>query len=361
MQNIQFTIVRDTALEVYEELLAQSQGGTRANVLCQFPARGIGPGLAERYRFRRSSESASEVVDEIVRWWQNPTVPGGLAKRFNHGSRLRGKDEDWNQLPRIAQVLQDDPTSTKGHATLQSHRPGYADHHGHPSLCEVFFALRPDGQELKLDVTATFRKLELRYWWIVNVHELAFLQRVVIDELSKGVRPLAAAPGDIAIFAFRAVVAGEDEEPEVAIHALDRAQLFRPHVLRELATCLNVRPHTAVKYAQWKEYLEDMVPSQHMNRDGFPVCIDGLSVLASNVRLLAGARESTSLAPLAATLESLVAENESMVKMLDKAGVKVSTDLIYMQWRSKCQILVNQALKQIADLFGLPFLTAGEP
>lgn len=353
--------VAATASAAHRAALAHPSGPLH-NVLLQFPAAGLDSALAEAYPFKNADETSAQALAEIVRWWQYPTVPSGPAKRFNHGSRLRSRDGEWDQIPQVIEAIQNDPRSTKGHATLQSHRPGYADTNGHPSLCDVFFALRWEDERCLLDVSATFRKLELRYWWIVNVHELASLQRLVIEELSKGAKRISAEPGDIATFAFRAVVSPEGAAPEVAIHALDRAHLFRPDDISDLVATLSKKPQKHPKkdreksrYRVWDGFLRELMPSEKMNEDGFPVCLDGLGALAGQVKILSETSVGLSIKSLAAHLSDLLDENKAMVAALDESRGKPIQEREYKRWREACRSIVANALQIVAERLHLPY------
>ena len=352
--------VAATASAAHRAALAYRSGPLH-NVLLQFPAAGLDSALAEAYPFKNADETSAQALAEIVRWWQHPTVPSGPAKRFNHGNRLRSRDGEWNQIPQVIEAIENDPKSTKGHATLQSHRPGYADTNGHPSLCDVFFALRWEGERCLLDVSASFRKLEIRYWWIVNVHELASLQRLVIEGLSKGAKRILAEPGDIATFAFRAVVSPEGAAPEVAIHALDRAHLFRPDDISELVAPLSRKPQRhprkdreRSRYRIWESFLLDLIPSEEMNEDGFPVCLDGLGALAGQVKILSETSVGSGMKSLAAHLSDLLDENKAMVAALDESSGKPIHEREYKRWRQACQNIVANALRVVANRLDLP-------
>lgn len=350
---IQF--VGDTASEAHDKMLGHGDASLH-NILCRFPGAQLDSALAARYEIKTAGETAEEALKEIVAWWQLPFVPSGPVKRFNHGSRLRARDEDWDQIPQVVDALKTDTKSTKGHATLQSHRPGYARTHGHPSMCEVFFALRDVDGRFLLDVTATSRKLELRYWWNVNVHELAALQALVIEGLARGKNPIEAQPGDIATFAFRAGIAPKESTPQVAIHALDRAQLFRPHVVRELAACLTKKAQQGERYYGWESYMQELVPSVKMNQEGFPICIDGLAALTGHVTLLVGIPDGARLEPLAASLTELLEENTNMVNVVNDEKREPVSEREYASWRSRCEKLINRALSLVASLIGMPSL-----
>lgn len=343
-----------TASAVHEKAIKACADGQRCNVICTFPRDGLDEALATKFPFRAADERPAVALDEVVMWWQATSVPFPHAARFNHGSRIRGRDEDWNQLPQIVEVLISDPLTTKGHVTVQHPRPGYADSHGHPSLCEIFFGLRTENGHTFLDITATFRKQELRYWWIVNVKELSYLLDFVLKSINEKDRNYRA--GQITTFAFRALVSEEGSVPEVAVPALDRAQAFRPQDVRNLAASLTKKPFAGNVVLTWKHYLEDLVPRPKRNPDGFPVCIDGLQALVGHLHLLESTSEGKGLDGLATILENLLKLNEETATALEQHPRVPVTPTVYELWRKSCDVQVRAAGRFVEEWVGLPNL-----
>lgn len=145
--------------------------------------------------------------------------------QFEHGSRMfrspdrrvrRDADDVWRTSPllRVIDALRHDPNSGKAYTSL--FRPDIdvlsPGSEPLPGLMSLHFLKRQE----RLDVTVTFRKVELSFWWCVNMYEVSLLLHWVCDRLK-------VKPGRISFFAALAQWKDDPEAPVEA--ALDTTSL----------------------------------------------------------------------------------------------------------------------------------------
>jgi Calcineurin-like phosphoesterase len=161
-------------------------------------------------------EEVSKWFEETVRWWQQK----GSKFQFTHGQRLRAWGSDRiNQIDRSVQLLQDNASSTRAVITLFD--PSVDDvpvqRIAFPSFSFAHLMIRAtEAEPPRLDCLGFFRKQEMRFWWPINVAELALLQAEVHDRLDQPDLHV----GSIITYASLAHVG--DEVPDVNITAVDR-------------------------------------------------------------------------------------------------------------------------------------------
>jgi hypothetical protein len=129
-----------------------------------------------------------------------------------------------------------------------------------PSFVSIQLQLVPTGTGWRLDCTAYFRKQEMRYWWPINVAELAKIQAEVADAISIDEQG-HPRPGLLRTITAHAIL--RDRLPAVAVPAVDRASDQRPEDLWRMANSLGT-PGSAGEMAEirrlWNDYLEDLRP-----------------------------------------------------------------------------------------------------
>lgn len=163
---------------------------------------------------------------ELVDWWQlrDSRLVREKLRPFNHGERIR---ERWgDQIERAARLLNERDDSSRGMAILiepdeTGRYEGDArplDEGTYPAFVLVEFGLTRRGGRRELDCFAYFRKQEMKYWWPINVAELARLQEKVRSRLKADYR---ARPGRIVTFS--AIALYGTELPQVAVTEIDRA------------------------------------------------------------------------------------------------------------------------------------------
>src|SRR5262249_23710338 len=131
-----------------------------------------------------------EQFRDLVKWWQFPTAPLSPWDQpaFTHGSRIQRFNGHLNQLEEVIKSLAEDHTTTRGIVVLLSPEADKISQQDvqFPSFCLVQFKISAGGGSgvpPMLECTAYFRKQEMRYWWLVNLAELAGLQRTVCESL----------------------------------------------------------------------------------------------------------------------------------------------------------------------------------
>ena len=121
----------------------------------------------------------------------------------------------------------------------------------------LVFSKRPSDTDTFLDCTGFFRKQEMRYWWPVNVLEIANLQSRVISACAgHGVTLL---PGRITTFAAVAVSADHSARPHVLVPRVDQILWTDRSELQALIYALVWRalPNRDKYLELWKEILAD--------------------------------------------------------------------------------------------------------
>jgi hypothetical protein len=178
---------------------------------------------------------------------------------FNHGERIYTRWGD--QVERAARSLDTRSESSRSLITLISPKETGRYHDDrrpldtgtYPAFAMAEFMLAERNGHAYLDCTATFRKQEMRYWWPINVAEIAALQRAVIAEM--GTKP-APRPGAIVTVSSIAIYGAT--LPRVAVLELDRL-VEDPAGIWALAEAV-VAPDTASEptRARWRHILDEL-------------------------------------------------------------------------------------------------------
>jgi 3',5'-cyclic AMP phosphodiesterase CpdA len=160
---------------------------------------------------------AEEWFNETVDWWQRK----GSKFQFTHGQRLHawGPDQSIDQVDEAIRLLQSASTSTRAVITLidPSIDKVAAEQCKFPSFSLAHLLIRATpGKARALDCLGFFRKQEMRFWWPINVAELARLQALVLRRLDQTDLRL----GSIITYSSFAHVG--TEVPDVNIAVVDR-------------------------------------------------------------------------------------------------------------------------------------------
>jgi 3',5'-cyclic AMP phosphodiesterase CpdA len=200
-------------------------------------------------------------MTDLVDWWQldEPQLGHGVA--FNHGERVYKR---WgNQVQRAADLLSaaapGDAATTRASILLLDPRTESSPQLGEfPSFVSVQLQLVRSGTSWQLECTGNFRKQEMRYWWPINVAELARVQQAVAAAVTiEGMHPRRGMLRTVTAHAI-----AEDRLPVVAVPAVDRAVDQRPEDLWRMAYSL-VEPEKAATSdirTTWRRYLDDLRP-----------------------------------------------------------------------------------------------------
>jgi hypothetical protein len=174
-----------------------------------------------------------------------------------------------------------------------------------PGLVGIQFV--PDGQFL--DTVATFRKIELSYWWVVNMYEMGELLRWAAQFNPK----LRLQPRRIT---FLAAMAEWKTEPEAAfITRLDAKPLD------ELAALVSTLPRDA----RAKQELVDLLREKRTHTHDNNLDASGLHVLAQLLKGLLPTTGKRAKGPFT-LLASKLTESASLIRaaMEQQAGLRHS-------------------------------------
>lgn len=202
-------------------------------------------------------------MTDLVEWWQLPEPQLSHGVTFNHGDRIY---KQWgNQVQRAAELLSaavpGDAATTRAAILLLDPRKESSPQKGEfPSFVSVQLQLVRVGMAWRLDCTGYFRKQEMRYWWPINVAELAKVQRAVAD----GILIDEHHPRRGVLRTITAHAIAEERLPIVAVPAIDRAVDQRPENLWRMAYSL-MEPEKVGNPGDvrltWNRYLADLRPS----------------------------------------------------------------------------------------------------
>jgi 3',5'-cyclic AMP phosphodiesterase CpdA len=233
-------------------------------------------------------EARQDWLDDLVSWWQRKETILSHKLHFTHGSRIFAYEGNIDQFERVVSMLKDKANS--GRAVIVLINPiidRISDkHQKFPAFTLAqFFVHRNDNGSLSLDCIGYFRKQEIKYWWTVNVVELAKLQREIfrrIEDVHRGIN--LGSITTVAAIAFAGTA-----PPKVVVPAIDRAFDQDQDALWSMtyaifSTSLKER-ETLLEY--WDHFLNDLIPAETPDPDGVPVAVDGIKFVLDLTRRFA--------------------------------------------------------------------------
>lgn len=250
---------------------------------------------------------------DLVNLWQNPQRLSAMT--FNHGERifaLRGI----NQFQRAIRCLTSKDTSSRAVITLFDHkRDDIQADIEFPAFCLVQLLVVGD----QLRIVGYFRKQEMRYWWAVNLAELAELQRQAVERLNRdrGNNPLRAGQ----ISTVTAMPTAGSTVPRVAIPLVDRWVDDDPTRLIRMALVVfdPSIPSAANALADWEMTVEACRPRASHAADGDPVPVVGLKRVRETLK---GLHTAYGASALAATLSGILQRSATANSLyLDQARI----------------------------------------
>ncbi|MBA3422833.1 MAG: metallophosphoesterase [Thermoleophilaceae bacterium] len=240
-------------------------------------------------------EDVQSWMSDLVRWWQLPEPQLLQQVTFNHGERIHRHWKD--QVKRAAETLKSSAHTTRAVIMLLDPWTDGEPEGEFPSFVLVQLQVVARAERRELDCTGYFRKQEMRYWWPINVAELARVRDAVLEHLA----------GDHAASAGRLVTisgyaAAGDRLPTVALAAVDRAVDQHPEHLWAMAHEL-VHPGRRVAEVRdlWDRYLRELDPRGDDPSGELPVSYRGLRDVERMLEWLGAAD-----APIARALGNLV-------------------------------------------------------
>jgi hypothetical protein len=297
------------------------------------------PPLPERHRDR------SAWFKQLVDWWQSAQSERAQQLHFNHGSRIHTRYEGTTLLERAIRTLEDKPDSSRSVVALLHAEADLVDQRAlkFPSFCLAQFLIVRGAGPPRLDCVGYFRKQELRYWWPVNVAELAKLQCLVLDRLRH--RPRGLVQGAITTVAASAYAG--NSLPQVAVPRIDRALDEKPGELLAIAHALvwPEMPDRGSKLREWDEWLDDLIASERRDPDGPPIATVGLEKVCRLAAELAQ-HHGADVEPLLRTLKALHTANSGYLK---ETLEDTATPERYDEWR----VTVHDLVRDIRGQLGL--------
>jgi 3',5'-cyclic AMP phosphodiesterase CpdA len=229
----------------------------------------------------RGVATPQEWMDDLVEWWQLREPQLLQHVTFNHGERIYRRWGD--QVARAVRTLENGSVSTT-RAVIMLLDPRTDGHPtgDFPSFVLVQLQIVARHGRRELDCTGYFRKQEMRYWWPINVAELARVQRDVV-------KALPAETGAVRRGTLRTITgyaAVEDKLPAVALAAIDRAVDQHPEHLWGMAYAVahGDESEKAGVRALWDGYLLELDPTDDESSDVLTTSYRGLSDIASMIR-----------------------------------------------------------------------------
>jgi 3',5'-cyclic AMP phosphodiesterase CpdA len=277
--------------------------------------------------------------DDLVSLWQ--ASHRLTAMPFNHGERIFDL-AGTNQFDLAIDALASRETSSR--AVISVFIPGKdnpADgSKDFPAFCLVHLLVV--AQELR--VVAYFRKQEMRYWWGVNLAELAGLQRSAVDKINQVHDNTALRAGEITT--VTAIPTAGNQIPRVAVPQVDRWVDENPGRLLRMAL-LPYHPtmeESAAALSDWKKLADESYLPKTTAPDGSPVPVLGLQQIQENLTALKQAFGEVPLATrLAGVLDLAAAWNDRYREAARSTGAKESD-------RANVMTGHTQILESLAEL-----------
>jgi 3',5'-cyclic AMP phosphodiesterase CpdA len=226
-----------------------------------------------------------------VGWSDKHAVAEALSEvrddfRFRHGSRMFGafgqmgrralEQTDVAELQPLRVALSNvrDQTSRAYVGLYQFELDALHSREAPPTLVGVQFV--PDGSRLNL--VMTFRKLELSFWWAVNMYEAVALLRWAVDERSND----RWTPGSITFFA---ALAEWNRNPSPSLTAeIDR--LSEEKLMSLVVDFASGRPNATAR-------VESLLHEKHGNSSDVNIEPRGLQLLSAAMQAVIGSEANT--------------------------------------------------------------------
>lgn len=323
------------------------------NVVCRLDQGSTASILPKNYPYPIVDEADRQRwLDDIVNWWQRRESKLSKQWNFTHGSRIYayGEGKNIDQVKNVVNVLKKKETSSRAVITLLLPPSDKIDEEQtkFPSFCLVQFAIRTEKSKQYLDCVGYFRKQELRYWWPINIVELARLQQTILSELLSKMPGLSLG----SITTITAIGYAGVSLPKVAVPAIDRALDDQEDLLWSLTYALfwPALPKRQEMTAHWEYFLDDLIPPQNHDPDGVPIATDGIEYIFKLSQRFANCHPSIDARNLLEFLKQLL--------KLNKTHQRLTADDIdnntHTEWRGEVEELVERIKREVKILLSQP-------
>ncbi|MGC7102754.1 metallophosphoesterase [Amycolatopsis lurida] len=340
-----------TAAAVHEQLVSifpDSEADLPRPVLCRVAdgqsARRLPPTFPQ-ISGHESHNSRQQWFTEMAQQWQHREPGPGLD--FNHGQRLRGYWRGVDQINRVANVLAQRGGSSRGVAVLIDPTTDPIEDHTarFPAFVLAQFFIRDDA----LHVIAYFRKQEMRFWWAINVAELAMLQSTIMDELAQ--KSLHVHAGTLST--ITAIPTTAASLPKVAIPVIDRIAAEDISSIIRHSIPLITPGEAAGQESQrwWNALFDDWYPAHKPVPDGDPAPVFGLRTVADTLAAIATAYDATErLRELTERLRRLAEGNQHYIELLHQSAASQQRP----EWAARTRADIHRVRTTITELLGAP-------
>jgi hypothetical protein len=290
----------------------------------------------------------------LVKWWQFPNAPLSPWEQpgFTHGNRIQRFNGHLNQLEEAIKALAQDHGTTRGIVVLLSPEADKISQQEvpFPSFCLVQFKISsPRGDTPPtLDCTAYFRKQEMRFWWLVNLAELAGLQRSVCESLrvrkaQHGLRNIQ--PGSITTIAARAKT--DRTPPKVQVPRIDRYySLARERLFGMVNALLWKHIPAREQYGHdWMQLFVELTPPATSDPDGLAIAHEGVKYIREEIDQHLKSKQFQSdkqLLELRHVLDELLAANREFALLQQKEDADSEK---YRIWRTTTMPLLDRVVE----------------
>ena len=213
----------------------------------------------------------------------------------------------------------------------------------HFCLLQMFISDDPSARHQKLQCIAYFRKQEMRYWWPVNVAEIAALRDEVYKSVARTHKGLI--PGGITTVA--AMAYSSSSCPTVAVPFVDRLLDEAPDLLWKLGFSLvgaSTKDEPRIR-GIWNKVLDDLVPAAgpDADPDTVPIAIEGLRYLSTEIARYNSLGVHLGLQEIQRHMASLVELNR---RYLDSTRSATRT-VTYSDWQKACGDTATELRKSL--------------
>jgi 3',5'-cyclic AMP phosphodiesterase CpdA len=300
-------------------------------------------------------------LDSVLKWWQQRDSKLLDRLNFTHGNRIfkythstDGSQKPLDQLKEAIKLLGHDEES--GRAVITLLKPSEDLPNGNerkfPAFCSLQFFLEGNSNPYRLGAIAYFRKQEMRYWWPVNIAEIASLQKKAIEHLNLGGKYAGIVPGSITTFAALAYAA--KSRPRVAVPLVDRMLDQESTSLWSMAyaLCTPSMKNRNKWLERWEEVLTNLTPEKETDRDGVPIAVHGLNYLIEQITLF---ESHQSARKLRQQLQDVVEALNNLKRLnAEYASETADGDIDpdrYAKWRTDVVRLVGRLRELVTSFF----------